>query len=180
MRPVNERVDPLFSTHLDQSLKRHSHTRQTRHRVEQRHPHLLPRRLFPLQHPLKPPHHLIVRDRIRILDLDPLRRRRLGNILDRLLARAVDGAEIDDAIALLEAQTAQHHVDASRGVWHEDDRVDGDVEEGRHCLTRLVQIPRVLVAEEAVGVGFGEVLEVVHVGADGGGVGAEGAWLGEI
>lgn len=175
MSPINQRQHPLPPTHLRQALKRHPHTRQTSHRVEQRDPHLLPCLLFLLQHLLKPPHHFPIRNRIRILHLHPFRRRRFGNVLDRLLARAVDGAEIHDPIPLLEAQTPQHRVDARRGVGQEDDGLDGHVEEACHRLPRLVQVPRVLVADEAVWVSFGAVLEVVHTGADRGRVGAEGA-----
>ena len=166
MGPVDQRQHTLRPTHLRQALKRHPHPGQTRHRIEQRYPNRVPSLLLPRQHLLKPSHHLPIRDRIRILHLHPLRRRRLGNILDRLLARAVDGAEVHDAVARVEAQAAQDRVDACCGVGEEDDRFDGDVQDGCDGAARGVEEGRVGVADEVVRAGFGEGVEGTHAGKD--------------
>lgn len=178
MRPIHQRQHPLASTNLHQPLKRHPHPGQTHHRIEQRNPHPPPLPFLPPHHLLEPPHHLRVRHGVRILDPYRLRRRRLADVLDRLLARAVNGAEVHDPVAWVEAQAAEDRVDAGRGVGEEDDRFDGDVQEGCEGEARGVEEGRVGVADEVVRAGFGEGLHGVHAGEDGRWVGAEGAWEG--
>jgi hypothetical protein len=62
------------------------------------------------------------------LDLDNLGRRSLRDVCHCLLARPVDGGEVQDVVALFELQIAQDGVDACCGV--------GKV---HHCLGRCVQ-----------------------------------------
>jgi hypothetical protein len=62
------------------------------------------------------------------LDLDNLGRRSLRDVRHCLLARPVDGGEVQDVVALFELQIAQDGVDACCGV--------GKV---HHCLGRCVQ-----------------------------------------
>lgn len=170
---VDQRQHALVPAYLRQPLKRHPHAGQADHRVEQRDPDAMPRLLFVREHPPEPLDHLVVRDGVSVLDLDPLRRRRLGDVFDRLLARPVDGAEVDDPVAVRKHHASEDRVDGRRRVGHEDERLDRHVEEGGHGRPRLVQETRILVADELVRAGFRPVLEVTHLLAHRGRVCAE-------
>lgn len=179
MRSINTTQNPQPSTLLRQPLKREPHARQRANRIKNRHSRPRPSRLDP-PHRLKKPLHNLPVPTGKLIPPHLLRadiRRRLEDGGDRLLARAVDGVEIDDHVTGCVDEVAEHGVDAQGGVLEEDAGVEGAVEEVGDGGAGGEEGVGGLVAQEFVGGGFGEGLEVVEGGADGVGVGAEGACL---
>lgn len=96
-------------------------------------------------------------------------------MLDRLLARPVDGREVDYDVLGFEHQVAQDGVDSRGGVGHERQRVNGYGEELGHGGARDVEETWEVVADERVRTCFVGILERAEGGEDGARVRAEGA-----
>lgn len=91
-------------------------------------------------------------------------RRGLQDRSDRLLARAIDGVEVDDHVSWFVDEIAEDGVDAEGGVLDEYTGVEGDIEEGGDCSAGGEEVVWGLVAHESVWAGLGEGLEVVQGG----------------
>lgn len=93
-------------------------------------------------------------------------RRALFDILDRLVARSVDGGEVDDDVSGLVGQVSKHRVDAGGGIGHEHARFVRRIEILGNGGARGVELSGVDVSDEFVGLAFGLVLERVQDGAN--------------
>lgn len=179
MRAIDAAQDPKTSTLLRKPLKRKPDTRQSTDGLKHRHFGPQPLPLEPFHHLNKPLHNLLMLTR-KLIPLHLPRLHipiRLHDRHDRILARTVDGVEVDDHVSPLVDEVPQHRVDAQRGVLDEDAGFGRCVEEVGDGGARGQQVFCVLVAHEFVGGGFGKVLEAAERGLHGFGVGAVGACL---
>ena len=92
------------------------------------------------------------------------------------MARAVYHTRVQYNVSRLKHEVSEYDVDAGGGIGDEDACFDGAVEEGSYGGAGSVEVLGILVKDEVVGAGFGCVLEFAHFSADGGGVGAKGAF----
>lgn len=177
MSPINQTQYPEVTTSPNQFLERESNARDASDGFKHRDPNIQPLFLFCVLHPgHKPVHHLGVGDRKRVLDFHTPDWPRLLQRRDRLLDSPVHGIEVDDRIPRLEDQVPENGVHARRGVFDEHAVCDGGVEVVSYGGAGLVEEDGLLVPDEWVRAGFGEVLVFLESFGCLYRVRAEGAW----
>jgi hypothetical protein len=175
MRSVNAAQNTLAFTLLCEPLKREPDTRQCTDSIKNGN-FGLQAFFFELFNRLNKPLYnllMLARELVSLNLLRPDIRLRLHNRSDRLLARTVDGVEVNDYIAGLVDEIPEHGVDAEGGILDEDTSLSRDVQEVGTGNPGREEVFFILVAHEFVGGCFGEVLEMAELVADGEGVGAE-------
>ena len=175
MCAVDETEHSFFPAHLDESLIRHAKARKTDDSVQYGKldsPSACS--VLPLNRLSKGVYDCVIAQRKLKLNLDVFSRRRLADVVDRLLARRIGNVKVDDLLSFLVRQTSENRIDTCRSVGHKDNLIRGDFEKCCNCLARAVKSSGVGIADEWVRPFLAQILESLEGFQHDGGNGTKG------